>query len=127
MMPGVKQVAEITSRIKHWEIICGSYDEIDNYDATWFIDPPYQFGGEHYKENSLNINFSNLKEWILNRNGEIIACENTKADWMEFKPLKKIQGASNTNTTEAVFLKGWEEKRKEKDTSKASVLLKYKN
>jgi hypothetical protein len=34
---------------------------------------------------------------------------------MEFKPLKKIQGASNTNTTEAVFLKGWEEKRKEKD------------
>ena len=34
---------------------------------------------------------------------------------MEFKPLKKIQGASNTNTTEAVFLKGWEEKRKEKE------------
>jgi len=40
---------------------------------------------------------------------------------MEFKPLKKIQGASNTNTTEAVFLKGWEEKRKEKDFTQNSL------
>lgn len=110
----LKRVASNLHKIKHWDIRLGCYTELENKDATWFIDPPYQFGGEHYKESSLNINFSNLKEWIFSRNGEIIVCENTKADWMEFKPLKKIQGASNTNTIEAVFLKGWEEKRKEK-------------
>jgi len=111
----IKQVAEITSKIKHWKIICGSYDEIENHDATWFIDPPYQFGGEHYPMSNKDIDYKHLAEWCKNRNGQIIVCENTKADWMEFKPLKKIQGASNTNTTEAIFLKGWEEKRKEKD------------
>jgi hypothetical protein len=21
----------------------------ENVEATWFIDPPYQFGGQHYK------------------------------------------------------------------------------
>lgn len=104
----IRQVAAITNKIKHWKIECKSYEEIENLDATWFIDPPYQFGGEHYKESNKNIDFSALKQWILSRKGETIVCENTKADWMEFKPLKRIQGASNTNTVEAVYLNGFE-------------------
>jgi len=101
----LKRVASNLKKIKHWDIRLGCYTEIENKDATWFIDPPYQFGGNLYKEN--NIDFKHLKKWCNSRVGEVIVCENTKADWIELQPLKKIQGARNTNTTEAVFLKGW--------------------
>jgi site-specific DNA-adenine methylase len=102
----LKRVASNLKKIRHWEVRYGCYTDLDNKQATWFIDPPYQFGGKYYTENE--INFKDLSKWCKNRNGEIIVCENTKADWIELQPLKKIQGSNNTNTTEAVFLKGWE-------------------
>ena len=98
-----KRIADSLELIKHWEIKLGSYDELENIEATWFIDPPYMFGGEHYKESNKNIDFSKLAEWCKNRNGQTIVCENMKADWLDFKPLTKIQGACQTNTTEAIW------------------------
>jgi len=38
----------------------------------------------------------------MSRNGQVIVCENTKADWMDFKPLKKMKGSLHT-TTEAIW------------------------
>jgi len=35
--------------------------------------------------------------------GQIIVCENTKADWLPFLPMKKIQGAAQSFTTEAIW------------------------
>lgn len=89
--------------IKHWNIRQGCYSEIPNEAATWFIDPPYMVGGEGYPESSKNLNYPLLANWCKERDGQVIVCENTKSDWLPFKPLKKIQGASNHNTTEAIW------------------------
>ncbi len=98
-----KNIAKNLKKIRHWKIKQGSYDEIENEEATWFIDPPYMFGGEHYKKNSNDLNFTELAGWCKSRFGQVIVCENTKADWLPFKPMKRLQGVSNTFTTEAIW------------------------
>jgi len=98
----LKQVSEKLYKIKHWKIICGDYRDLENKNATWFVDPPYQFGGEHYKESSKNIDFQELAEWCKSRNGQTIVCENTKADWMDFKPMKLMKGTIH-KTTEVIW------------------------
>jgi len=95
-------IAENLYKIKHWKIIEGDYRDIKNEKATWFIDPPYQTGGIYYRHNNSKINFPELSDWCKSRNGQIIVCENTKADWMDFKALKKMRGSLHT-TTEAIW------------------------
>jgi site-specific DNA-adenine methylase len=89
-------------KIKHWEIKLGSYDELENVEATWFIDPPYEFGGHEYKCSNKSIDFDKLAEWCKERNGQAIVCENTKATWLPFKPMKEMQGTM-FKTTEAIW------------------------
>jgi site-specific DNA-adenine methylase len=99
-----QQIAKQLYKIRHWVIRCGSYLEIENETATWFIDPPYQFGGEHqYKFGNRQINYPELGEWCKSRNGQIIVCENTKADWLPFSAMREIQGVANTDTVEAIW------------------------
>jgi len=100
----LKRIAKNLFKIKHWKIELGSYEQIKNENATWFIDPPYQFGGQHqYKHSNKHIDFVKLSGWCKSRTGQVIVCENTKADWMNFKPMVKHSGANNTNTTEAIW------------------------
>lgn len=89
-------------KIRHWKVIEESYEKIDNENVTWFIDPPYQFGGHEYKCSNKSIDFVKLSEWCKTRNGQIIVCENTKADWLPFKPMIDMQGAM-FKTTEAIW------------------------
>lgn len=98
----LKKIASQLYKIRHWEIKLGSYDEIENIEATWFIDPPYQFGGHEYKFSNKNINFFKLAEWCKSRYGQIIVCENTKANWMSFLPMIDMQGSIH-KTTEAIW------------------------
>lgn len=98
-----ENIANQLENIRHWKIIHGSYEDLENEEATWFIDPPYQFGGEHYKHGTKDLNFNKLAEWCKSRNGQVIVCENTKAAWLDFKPMIQIQGACQTNTTEAIW------------------------
>lgn len=95
-----KIIADNLFKIKHWEILLSDYSDLSNDFATWFIDAPYQFGGHAYIEG--DINFNDLKKWSIERNGHIIVCENTKANWMKFKPITKIHGAMS-RTTEAIW------------------------
>ncbi len=95
-----KQISSQLYKIKHWKIIQGSYSEIKNQNATWFIDPPYQFGGDHYHENG--VDFLSLGSWCKTRDGQVIVCENTKADWLPFYPMREMSGAY-TKTTEAIW------------------------
>jgi len=97
-----KRISLELKKIKHWEIRLGSYEDIDNLHCTWFIDPPYQFGGEHYKQSAKEIDFYNLSEWCKSRNGQAIVCENTKADWLPFKPMIDFNGAYD-KTTESIW------------------------
>lgn len=96
-----KRIANDLFKIKHWEIRLGDYKEVENEKATWFIDPPYQVGG--YKYIHSDIDYNHLGDWCRGRIGQIIVCENMKADWLDFKPIMKLQGTQNTNTTEAIW------------------------
>jgi hypothetical protein len=87
-------------KIRHWEIRQGDYTEIENQKATWFIDPPYQTGGKYYVHSK--IDYPSLAQWSSERMGEVIVCENTKADWLPFVPLVEMHG-NRYRTTEAVF------------------------
>lgn len=99
----LKNIAENLHKIKHWEIKQGCYTDLENETATWFIDPPYQFGGHSYKESNKNIDFNHLAKWCKTRNGQAIVCENTKADWLPFKPVVEIVGTKKLKTTEAIW------------------------
>jgi hypothetical protein len=99
---GLKRIASNLFKIRHWQIIEGDYTVSPNNEATWFIDPPYQFGGDAYVMSSKKIDFEKLGVWCQERKGQIIVCENTKADWMPFKPVVKQRGSLFT-TTEAIW------------------------
>jgi|SRR5690348_10110932 len=99
----LRRISSQLFKIKHWKIKLGNYDEINNQKATWFIDPPYQFGGHSYVHSNKNLNYEKLAMWCKERLGQTIVCENTKANWMDFNPMKKIKGASNIATTEAIW------------------------
>jgi 16S rRNA G966 N2-methylase RsmD len=103
----LERMSKDIEKIRHWDIRNCDYTEVYNFDATWFIDPPYQYGGEHYPMSNKDIDFEWLAEWCKNRNGEVIVCENTKADWMEFKPIANLKGSKH-KTVEAVYLNGFE-------------------
>ena len=89
-------------KIRHWKIVEGSYKDIENKDATWFIDPPYQEGGYVYVENNKGWDYKELAEWCRSRKGQIIVCENTSATWMDFSPMREMRG-NIYSTTEAIW------------------------
>lgn len=89
-------------RVKNWKITNLDYLKLPNVECTWFIDPPYQNGGKYYIHNK--INYIELADWCKSRKGQVIVCENTKADWLDFKPLKEIYGQKK-RTLEVVWIK----------------------
>lgn len=96
--------------IDHWSIIEGSYDVALDYLAyglfTFFIDPPYEGKpGLSYRFGSNKLDYSKVATFCKSLNGQIIVCESTKANWLDFQPLCAqwgIKGWSN----EAVALLG---------------------
>jgi len=96
-----KRIADQLHKIRHWTIIHGDYQDIKNENATWFIDPPYQYGGSAYKENK--VDFKSLGEWCQTRNGQVMVCENMRSDWMPFQPLSEMRGANQKFQTEAIW------------------------
>jgi site-specific DNA-adenine methylase len=98
-----KRLSEDVNKIRHWQILLGDYHDIPNQNATWFIDPPYQGnGGKYYKHGNKNIDYNELSEWVQNRNGQVIVCENSEANWLPFRPLKQLQGQRH-KTVEVVW------------------------
>lgn len=90
---GLKRVAGDLHKIRHWNIKLGSFEELQNERATWFIDPPYQEGGHKYVCNNKNLDYAALAGWCLQREGQVIVCEKEKARWLDFKALATQQGA----------------------------------
>jgi len=93
---GEKRRNRIVSQLKyirHWTIENKSYAEIDNCDAYWFIDPPYNNrAGLKYKYS--DIDFCHLADWCKSRQGSVVVCENVGADWLPFEYF--IDARANT-------------------------------
>lgn len=99
----LQNIAKQLFKIRHWKIILGSYEDIENKEATWFIDPPYQFGGHVYIESNKNIDFPGLANWCQSREGQVIVCENMKANWLPFISLRSDQRTSTGWQSEALW------------------------
>ena len=100
-----RKIAQLSAEIKHWKIHNDSYENCDNVDATWFIDPPYQNAGVYYSESSKNIDFNHLSQFCQSRNGQVIVCENDGADWLPFQHFRKMVGTKKKPSTEVVWYK----------------------
>lgn len=98
----LKRIASELYKIRHWKIVFDDYRNIKNVEATWFIDPPYEFGGEYYKLGNKHIDYGELAGWCKTRNGQIIVCENSKASWLPFKQMAEMSG-TKYKTTEVIW------------------------
>ena len=84
-------IASQLPRIKHWTLIEGDCMQVaPGIEATWFVDPPYEKAGKHYKFGSEGIDFAALGLWCRARQGQTIVCENVGADWLPFRPWRDI-------------------------------------
>jgi hypothetical protein len=100
------RIARQVEHIRHWKIICGTYDKILDMESTWFIDPPYSdSAGRYYRFH--DINYPDLSSWCLSRSGQVIVCERQGANWMSFENLgefKSLDGSRGKKTIkEAIF------------------------
>lgn len=90
--------------IRHWKVRLGSYDEIPNQDATWFIDPPYQAPpGRHYAHSDLDYNA--LTHWVRTRQGQFIACEMYPCTWGRFRPFTTVASRQHQRSGGSVQVK----------------------
>jgi hypothetical protein len=99
------RVASQVDRIRHWNIIEGSYELAPDIEATWFIDPPYQVAGTHYIHHALD--YTALGTWCRARAGQVMVCENDGADWLPFVPFaacKKFKRlGADSNSHESIW------------------------
>ena len=91
-------------------VVCGSYDEIPNMEATWFIDPPYQPNGVGLVGNGYakgcrasDLDFRALAEWCMTRRGQTIVAEKEGADWLPFRPLRRVTDSQDRKYCEVVW------------------------
>ena len=80
-------IASQVESIRHWEVHNSGYIECPDNTATWFIDPPYQVAGRHYRFGCEVIDYAALGDWCCSRPGQVIVCENEGADWLPFRHL----------------------------------------
>lgn len=95
------RVANQLFKIKHLDIQLGDYLDIKNQKATWFIDAPYEKGGQHYVINK--IDFQQLADYSKERIGQVIVCENENATWLPFKKMCKSRGSNQIFKNEVIW------------------------
>lgn len=105
------RVASQVGKIKHWKVHQCSYENAPvEGPATWFIDPPYQEDGKHYKCSAKDIDFNRLGDWCRTRVGQSIVCENQGANWLPFERLRSTasarQGEKKEKSHEVVWYGG---------------------
>lgn len=101
--PRRAMIAGQVSAIRHWRVIEGDYSAAPDTEATWFVDPPYQRAGIHYKHPSTAIDFSALGTWCRSRRGQAIVCEATGADWLPFAPFMDAKSWGGRRSAEAIW------------------------
>lgn len=90
--PARERIASQVPRIRHWTVVHGCYTDIDvNGPCTWYVDPPYQVQGRHYRHGCESIDYTHLAQWCRSREGQVIVCEQEGAGWLPFRPLASIK------------------------------------
>lgn len=87
------RVASHIEAVNHWTVIEGDWSNAPSIFGTWFIDPPYQKAGRHYRYGSDLINFQELGRWCRSRHGQVIVCEQEGADWLPFQSFRTMKAS----------------------------------
>lgn len=90
--PRVRQrIASQVDSIRHWQIFnCSYVDAPTPRAATWFVDPPYEVAGMHYRYGSAQLDYEAIGAWCRSRPGQVIVCENEGAAWLPFSKLADV-------------------------------------
>jgi len=107
------RIAWQVAMIRHWKVIEGDYSAAPDHDATWFIDPPYEDQGKHYRFGSKGFDYGRLAAWAQTRRGQVMVCENEGAAWMPFAPFHLAKGNARNPTgvsREAIWTNAGENK-----------------
>ena len=104
-------IAAQVTRIRHWRVFNCSYEDLPySGEATWFVDPPYQNQGKHYRHGPQDVDFAVLGDWCRARQGQVIVCENEGADWLPFTPLANVKTTrANSRSVEVIWIGGEQE------------------
>lgn len=102
------RLAYQVEKIRHWKIFNKSYEEAEDIEATWFIDPPYMGKcGKYYRKKITDYN--KLGEWCKQRKGQVIVCERGGANWLPFESIGEIKSMEGKfgkhKSPEAVWIK----------------------
>jgi hypothetical protein len=104
-----RRLASQVEKIRHWRIVEGSYERAPDLRATWFVDPPYEKAGKHYRFGAELIEYEGLAAWCMSRDGTIIVCENVGARWLPFEPFVSIKANESKRggkrSEEALFVR----------------------
>jgi site-specific DNA-adenine methylase len=98
-----ERIADQVKSIRGWTVTHGSYAEILNAEATWYVDPPYTNKGKYYRKQFSE--FDDLGRWCVTRRGMVVVCEGAGASWLPFRPLGDFK-TSLGRAAEALFLQG---------------------
>lgn len=108
-----QRVADQVPHINHWTIIEGDYTiagpgygrpSHTRRPATWFVDPPYEQMGSHYKYGSDCVSYGHLADWCRSLPGQPIVCEASGADWLPFRDIGTAKsGPRSLSAREAVW------------------------
>ena len=99
-------IASQVDSIRHWQVFNRSYFECPSpRAATWFVDPPYQLAGKHYRFGSDQLDYETLGAWCRTRPGQVIVCENEDAAWLPFRKLADVKTTrAGRRSNEAIWL-----------------------
>jgi hypothetical protein len=100
----------------------GDYRDAPDIEATWFIDPPYQFANRRgYREGSAGIDFKALAAWARSRRGQVIVCEQRGANWLPFRPFMDIASHRGALSRELIWMNSFEDQPTEEGRRAPSV------
>lgn len=88
-------LSEQVEAIKHWSVIEGDWSRCTEFSPTsFFIDPPYEQDGSHYKCSSASLDFKHLGGVCLSLasgGNQVVVCENEGASWLPFRKFRTIK------------------------------------
>jgi hypothetical protein len=106
-----QRIAEQLAQVAHWTLIEGSYEDAPVITASWFVDPPYQKAGKHYRFGPDQIDYARLGEWCRSLRGQVVVCENVGADWLPFRAWRDIKASEAKHggkvSHEAIWTNGY--------------------
>ena len=100
-VPGtIARIERALAKPTVWQLREGSYLDLPDIEATWFIDPPYQplasMAGDGYVHGASGIDYDELADWCQSRRGQVIVCEQSPAEWLPFTDHRNQHNGDHT-------------------------------